>query len=614
MELNARKGADIFVPPGAMLDLTARLQRHAADLSERPAVVVSCLDTRTRMLPFVIYDRFMFPSASRTVAATLHRAGFERTRAVFQLWNPNFRPSEVRFDGKLPELLCVSSMGINSAEAYRMIADAWKLGADRPLILAGGPKGIYEPYDYWPIATRHGNVGPDAVITGEAYVLLDLLNVLVDFRRKGETLRAAFERARHAGALDEVPGLVYLDPDASFEEPSLIDTGLQRLIQNFDELPDEVHGLSLLEPPHGRSGIGKTPLPAHKVRKYTPIVAVQLTQGCKFSCSYCPIPAVNQKTWRYRTPEGIVRQMRGIYDTYRIKMLFGSDDNFMNRRETAEETLEAIAASGTSDGRRLGDRIRWGTEATQFDTYKNRDLLPLMRKAGLYAIWFGIEDLTAELINKGQKPEVTTELFKLMHENRIAPMAMIMYHDGQPFATKDSLYGLSNQVRFLRDAGAVSLQCTVHSPAVGTKEWEPSFEKHGVLESAGPEKIDDRHYDGSHVIVKGQESHWKRHLKWLGAYWTFYNPANFVRALRSKNRSKLWKTRLGYQLIGLIAILYTTIKSIPWMLRLMFGKQRYQVQTPPAAPVPVHLAPKAFPRMQVTLPRKRTRKQMAKSA
>ena len=32
----------------------------------------------------------------------------------------------------------------------------------------------------------------------------------------------------------------------------------------------------------------------------------------------------------------------------------------------------------------------------------------------MHAIWFGIEDLTADLINKGQKPEVTIELFKIL--------------------------------------------------------------------------------------------------------------------------------------------------------------------------------------------------------
>jgi radical SAM superfamily enzyme YgiQ (UPF0313 family) len=601
MELTVRKGADTFLPEGAFRRLTEGLRRHAPALGDIPAVVISCCDARTRMLPFVIYDRYIFPAGPRIIAAALHDAGFARTRAVFQLWNPNVRPSQARLDGRPPQLLLVSSLAIHSRTACRVIGDAWRLGDDRPLIIAGGPKAIYQPYELWPLKGPRGPVGPDVAVTGEAYVLLDLLNVLVEFRRPGEGLRPAFERARHAGALDGVPGLVYLAPGASLAEPALVDTGLQRLMPNFDELPEDVVGLRLLERPHGGTGLSPAPIPAARLRRIAPIVPLQMTQGCKFSCSYCPIPAVNQKTWRWRSPEGIARQMRSIHEEFGIKFFFGSDDNFFNRRQTAEEILTALAEATTSTGRRLGNRVRWGTEATQHDTYKNRDLLPLARQAGLYSLWFGIEDLTATLVNKGQKLEVTPELFRLMHANRIAPMAMIMYHDGQPFHTPDSLYGLSNQVRFLREAGAISLQCTVHTPSIGTREWEKTFEGGGVLARVGGQAVGDPEYDGNHVIVRGREPHWVRQVKWLGAYATFYNPLNLLRALR-RDGSPLWKLRLGYQAIGMAATLWTVVRTVPFLMRLALGRRRYHAGPPAAMPVPVELAPQALSRLPVTVP------------
>ncbi|MBM4068652.1 MAG: radical SAM protein [Planctomycetes bacterium] len=601
MELTARKGEDIFAPAGAFRRMRQRLRQHRANLGDLSAVVFACWDPRIRKLPFVIYDRYIFPAGPRSIAGTLHDAGITSTRCVYQLWNPRFRPSRARLDGRIPDMLLLSAMGHSSSQAYAMIADAWQLGEQRPLILVGGPKAIYQPYDYWPVPTPHGNVGPDAVITGEAYVLVDLLNVLAEHRRPGEPIRAAFERARHAGALDDVPGLVYLAPDATIQEPRLIDTGLQRLVQSFDEFPDEAVNLCLLEPPHRGTGLSAAPIPARSVGRHVRIASIQLTQGCKFSCSYCPIPAVNQKTWRFRRPEGVVAQMRDLYDRFHIRYMIGTDDNFMNKRQTAEEMLEALARATTSKGRALGQRIRWATEATQFDTYKNQDLLPLARRAGLNAIWFGIEDLTAELINKGQKPEKTLELFRLMHANNIAPMAMIMYHDGQPFDSPNSLYGLSNQVKFLRDAGAISLQCTVHSPGVGTKEWENTFANPGVLAEVGGLKIGDRHHDGNYVIVKGRESHLARQLKWLGGYWSFYNPINLLKAMR-KDGSPLRKVRVGYQIVGMFAALWTTFKTVPFLVRLLRGKPRYHAAVPAAVPLPVELAPNAFPRYPTAAP------------
>jgi hypothetical protein len=269
MELTVRKGADAYVPAGSFRQLTAELRRHA-DLAEVPAVVVSCCDRRTRMLPFILYDRFIFPAGARAVAGTLHQAGFARTRAVFQLWNPHFRPSAAKFDGRPPQLLLLSSLAINSREAFALIEDAWKMGEDRPLILVGGPKAIYEPFHFWPIQTRRGAIAPDVAVTGEAYVLLDLLRVLLEFRGKGESMRVAFERARHAGALESVPGLVYRAPHSTLEEPALVDTGLQRLVQHLDELPDEAVGLSLMEPPHRGPGLSPAPVPAGRVRRYAP--------------------------------------------------------------------------------------------------------------------------------------------------------------------------------------------------------------------------------------------------------------------------------------------------------------------------------------------------------
>ena len=49
-------------------------------------------------------------------------------------------------------------------------------------------------------------------------------------------------------------------------------------------------------------------------------------------------------------------------------------------------------------------------------------------------------------------------------------MAMLMFHARQPFYSPGSLHGLYNQIAFLRQAGAVTVQCMAHTPARGTRE------------------------------------------------------------------------------------------------------------------------------------------------
>lgn len=601
MELNSRKGRDAFVPTGAYRELERRLRSRQEILEHIPTVVLNCFDRGTRLMPFVLYDRMMFPAGARVIAGALRQAGFAQTRAVFQLWNPNFRASEARLNGRPPQILLLSSMQLHSAQALAAIQDAWKLGEERPLILVGGAKTFHEPYHFWPVDTPVGPGGADAVLTGEAYILLDLLEKVIAFHQPGEHIRAAYERARQANALDEVPGLVYLAPDATWKEPVLVDTGLQRLVQNLDELPDETTGLELLEPPHRGTGLSPRPLPANRLRRYSRVVSLLITQGCKFNCSYCPIPSLNQKTWRFRSPENLVHQFRSIREKFGVKFYFGADDNFLNRRETAVEFFEALAQARLSNGKLLGRHIHWGTEATQFDTHKNLDLLPLARKSGLSAIWFGIEDLTAELINKGQKPEKTVEVFRAMHTHKINPMAMMMYHDGQPFYTPRSLYGLANQVDFLRQAGAISVQVTLHTPAIGTREYENTYASGKVLAGLGDYPILNRHIDGNHATVLGKTPLWQKQLEMIGGYFRFYNPINLLRAMR-QDGSPLRKYRVAYQVLGFLGTLWTLFFLMPYLLRLVFKKPRFHKKAPPVTLVPVKYSKGAFPRFPEALP------------
>ena len=594
MELAVRKGADRFVPPGAYRALEARLRQHASESANIPTVVVSAFDRRTRLLPFLFYDSHMFPAGAGAIAAAVQRAGFSRTRAVFQLWNPRFRPSRAALDGRPLQMLLVSSMQIHARRAYGLIRDARSMGAERPLIIAGGPKAVYEPYHYWSMHTAGEPVAPDVAVTGEAYVLLELLDRLVSYRGRGETMRTAFERARAEGVLESIPGLVFLAPGATLREPVVVDTGLQRLVQDLDELPGESTMLGLLEPPHRGAGLSSRPLADDRVRRNAMIVSLLVTQGCKFNCPYCPIPALQQKTGRFRSPEVLAREIAAIHERFGITYFFGADDNFFNRRETAEALLTTMAKS-TADGRPFRERIRFATEATQFDTYRNRDLLPVARAAGVHAIWFGIEDLTTSLINKGQKPAVTVELFQLMRAHKISPMAMLMFHNGQPFYTPGSLYGLYNQIEFLRQAGAVSVQCTAHTPAVGTREYDATYNSGRVIERLGRYTIPEAQLDGNHVMVVDGEASWKRQLKLLGGYAAFYNPWNFVRALE-RDGSPLRRRRIGYQAAGMLATAWTAANVVPYTVRLMTAQPQYHRARPPVETVPVRYPAAAVPR------------------
>jgi len=569
MELPRRPPEDVYLQDGTFRAAIETLQEYKAAHKLRIGIVYA-FDFRTRMLPYWFADKRMAPASVRTLGDTLAEAGFKHIRIVLQQWTPNFRPSEAILDDRPLDMLLVSSMQVHAEPSYDLIRDAHRLGTARPLILVGGPKAIYEPTDYFELGPQPG-IGADCVVTGEVFVLLDLLQTIFEAQAPGESVRTAFERTRLRGDLDNVPGLVYLSPDASIERPVAVNTGVQRILRDLDEMPMPDAGYRMLEPPHRGTGLRAKPYPARKVGKRSIIASIVTTQGCKFNCSFCPIPAANQKTLRNKSPERFASEIKHIHEAFGIREFFGTDDNFFNRRETASAYMVALAAE-TTDGVPLSRQISYATEATQFDVYKNRDLLPLCESAGLRAIWFGIEDITAELVNKGQNKNKTAEVFALMHEGGIEPMVMMIHSDRQPLRSEHGdLSGLLNQARYVFNHGAVSYQCTYLGPAVGTRDFEPAVENRVLYKSVGGEPVPQAFFDGNHVAASRHAEPWRRQTNILRAYAGFYNPLNMFRILATLGRDRLAWKRLLFQIIGQIGLVMSVPKLLSWARKLKRG-------------------------------------------
>jgi radical SAM superfamily enzyme YgiQ (UPF0313 family) len=576
MELPSRPKRDRYTRPGQYTELERRLRVNPA-CRQIPTLVCYAFDYRTRLGPYVFVDKKLITAGPRAIAAALANAGFSPTRIVLRQWNPNFRVSQARLEGALPQLLLISSMQIHSASAYEMIADAYRLGEDRPLILAGGAKAIYEPWDFFGLGPQ-GQYSADVVVTGEEYPTLELLDRVMEARSGGEHLRKTFHRLRRSGLLDDIPGLVFREGDEKAPLGRLIDTGIQRLVQDLDELPHPLASLGLLEPPHHRRQLSHKALPVAKLHRHASIIGVVTTHGCKFHCPYCPIPAYNQFTFRFKSPERVREEIEDMANCSGIRNFFSTDDNFFNNRE-AVETIFTEMARGKILGKPFSRSLFFGTEATEFDVFKNKDLLPLCRKGGLRAIWFGIEDMTAELVKKGQSPEKTRQLFEVLNANGICPMSMMMHHDGQPLASRGNLYGLLNQVNFLRKSGSVSVQVTILTPSVGSKGYEEPYEQGMVLDEVAGGTVEDHHYDGNHCIATNDPKPWRKQLNVYLAYAAFYNPFNCVKAILNW-KDPVWTMRVFYQVYGMAGLVKSFVTGWDWLRRLWRGPIRKKTEVP----------------------------------
>jgi hypothetical protein len=157
-------------------------------------------------------------------------------------------------------------------------------------------------------------------------------------------------------------------------------------------------------------------------------------------------------------------------------------------------------------------------------------------------------------------------------------MPMMMHHDGQPLRSRGNLYGLLNQVRFLRRAGAASLQVTSLTPAPGTKLYEGTYRDGLVMDRVAGRAVEDFQFDGNHCIATCDPHPLRKQINIFAAYAAFYNPLNALRTALTLD--SLWGYRVIYQLYGMLALGKSIKQALPWMTRLARGPIEKAAEAP----------------------------------
>ena len=208
-----------------------------------------------------------------------------------------------------------------------------------------------------------------------------------------------------------------------------------------------------------------------------------------------------------------------------------------------------------------------------------KEHLPTVRKAGVIALWLGVEDITATFVKKGQSVDKTLEAFRLLRRQGIMPVPMLMHHDGQPLYTRTSPYGLLNQVRLLRQAGAIDVQVLTMTPAVGSRAYEEPFHAGQMIQSAAGKSVDPYMLDGNYVVASGEAQPWRMQLRVAAALAYFYNPLRLLGAL-IRPKSNRYLIDAGVQFVGLWGLIHTLPRTLGWALRLMTGRIQRQSRPP----------------------------------
>lgn len=289
----------------------------------------------------------------------------------------------------------------------------------------------------------------DYIFIGEyEYTLLDLVNSL-----------------ENSLNLEPVLGLAYR------ENPKIRINAPRPAIDNLDSLPwPERETLSIYN-----YNDGFCDLPQPNVQMWT-------SRGCPFQCTFCLWPQALYREHRHRRrcPKDVADEMEYLIKKFDFKAIYFDDDVFNIDREHVLDICWEIKE------RQI--KIPWAAMARA--DLMDEELLERMSSSGLYAIKYGIESASKDVLNSCKKNMNLEKAFRMIrYSKKLGIRVHLTFCLGLPEETRETIQETS---RFILDSQPDSLQFSFATPFPGT-EYFYYLEQAGLLFSKNWTDYDANH-------------------------------------------------------------------------------------------------------------------------
>ena len=151
-------------------------------------------------------------------------------------------------------------------------------------------------------------------------------------------------------------------------------------------------------------GLVKTPLPELSLikPKHYSAMGIQYSRGCPFNCEFCDIIEIYGRKPRTKSPAQIIAELDQLYQRKWRGSVFIVDDNFIGNKRKVKELLPVVAEWNARRRR----PFTFFTEAS-VNLAEDAELLQLMRDAGFFRVFLGIETPVEASLREAQKLQNT---------------------------------------------------------------------------------------------------------------------------------------------------------------------------------------------------------------
>jgi len=283
----------------------------------------------------------------------------------------------------------------------------------------------------------HATLLPEETLTGAPEI-----DVIV--RGEGEeTIIELLRALEHKQPLDSISGITRR------EDGKVVSSPARPANVNLDSLPFLAYHLLPWRryrphPPHGKA---------------LPFAAIITSRGCPYQCAYCSKPIFGGK-FRGQSPERVVEEVAYYRERFGVKELAFYDDVFTLNKKRAYAIADGLIKKGL--------KIHWTCETRV--NLVDKELLHHMKQAGCYAIAYGIESASQEILDTLHKDitlEQAEEAVRLTQEVGLQTIGYFMI--GSPGESRETIV---ETIKFAKRLKVDFAQFAITTPFPGTKLYE----------------------------------------------------------------------------------------------------------------------------------------------
>ena len=206
-------------------------------------------------------------------------------------------------------------------------------------------------------------------------------------------------------------------------------------------------------------------------KKYLPMLT---SRGCPYPCNFCVVPKTNERKWRSRTPQNVLKEIKFWKEKLGIKEFHFEDLNPTVNDKRTKELCNLIIKEKVV--------IEWKIVAgTKVESIKDDETIELLSKAGCKYVTISPESESKEVMQKIDKPfnyQHALKSVKKMNKEKIFTQACFVI--GYPEEKKSDLIKTRKMIFDLSKRGIDEIAVFIITPIPGSNIYE-QFKGFGSL-------------------------------------------------------------------------------------------------------------------------------------